>query len=72
MKKSLPCECVCAFNNNKCSQNDTETVTFSNTEKNVFKLADIMVNMKAGVEAIVEDQVMSKFEAEKLIVSKSV
>lgn len=37
-----------------------------NTLKREFELADVLDYVKTGVEAIIEDQVTSRFEAEEL------
>lgn len=41
-----------------------------NTLKREFELADVLDYVKTGVEAIIEDQVTSRFEAEELKVMK--
>lgn len=40
-----------------------------NTLKREFELADVLDYVKTGVEAIIEDQVTSRFEAEELKVN---
>lgn len=37
-----------------------------NNTKRLFELADVLDYIKTGVEAIIEDQVTSRFEAEEL------
>lgn len=41
-----------------------------NTLKREFELADVLDYVKTGVEAIIEDQVTSRFEAEELKVNR--
>lgn len=43
-----------------------------NTLKREFELADVLDYVKTGVEAIIEDQVTSRFEAEELKVNVSI
>lgn len=39
---------------------------FSESSNKVYELSDITIYVRAGIEAIVEDQITSRFEAEKL------
>jgi len=51
---------------------EVETVLQEQTEddkKREFELADVLDYIKTGVEAIIEDQVTSRFEAQELKVS---
>jgi hypothetical protein len=52
-------------------QDDSENdrIVFSESSNKVYELSDIAMYIRAGVEAIVEDQITSRFVAEKLVVS---
>ncbi|KAK9508446.1 hypothetical protein O3M35_006000 [Rhynocoris fuscipes] len=51
------------------TENTTRRPSFDGTLKHEFHLSDCLELVKAGVEAIIEDQVTSRFEAEELKVS---
>lgn len=49
---------------------DDDDIQFVDCPVNTYELCDAIPYLKAGIEAIVEDQISSRFEAEELKVCK--